>query len=279
MRRARGPRPDRHEFTIDELARASSTTVRNVRAYQERGLLPPPDRRGRTGFYDGTHLARLRIIGQLLERGYSLGNIGELITAWERGHDLRELLGLESAIAAPWSDEIPVVLTLAELVPLFGGSAEPAALAEAVDLGILELADGGRFRVPSPRMLHAGAELVRAGVPLERMLDIVRGMRANVTRVAEDLVRLVVEYVFDPHGKDRLPPTREVPRLAAVVRRLRPVAEMAINAEASRALERAVRRQLGDRLEAILAHLPPRASSQLLAKGSAKTGKRKIARP
>src|SRR5689334_12317394 len=60
------------EYTVDELARAAETTVRNVRAYQDRGLLAPPERRGRSGIYTDSHLSRLRIIGQLLERGYTL---------------------------------------------------------------------------------------------------------------------------------------------------------------------------------------------------------------
>ena len=46
------------EYSIDELARVAGTTVRNVRAYQDRGILPPPERRGRNGVYNHTHLAR-----------------------------------------------------------------------------------------------------------------------------------------------------------------------------------------------------------------------------
>ena len=41
----------------------------------------------------------------MLERGYTLGNIAELISAWERGQDIGELLGLEAALVQPWSDE------------------------------------------------------------------------------------------------------------------------------------------------------------------------------
>src|SRR5215472_10593904 len=94
------------EYRIDELARLASTTVRNVRVYQDRGLLPPPRRDGRVGIYSDAHLARLRLIGQLLERGYTFANIGELVAVWERGGDLAEILNLESALGHPWSDEI-----------------------------------------------------------------------------------------------------------------------------------------------------------------------------
>ena len=73
------------EFTIDELAREASSTVRNVRAYQDRGLLPPPEKRGRTGIYTDVHLARLKIIGALLERGFTINNIRDLLVAWQEG--------------------------------------------------------------------------------------------------------------------------------------------------------------------------------------------------
>ena len=56
---------------IDELARLAGATVRNIRVYQDRGLLAPPRRDGRVGIYTDAHLARLRLIGQLYKRGYS----------------------------------------------------------------------------------------------------------------------------------------------------------------------------------------------------------------
>src|SRR2546425_8094285 len=124
------------EYRIDELAREANTTVRNVRAYQDRGLLPPPRRSGRVGLYTDAHLARLRLIGQLLERGYTLANIAELVSAWERGQDIGELLGLEAALVQPWSDEVAGTITTDELNEIFGD--DPDALREAVKLGLLE---------------------------------------------------------------------------------------------------------------------------------------------
>src|SRR5437899_993755 len=107
------------EFRIDELAREAGTTVRNVRAYQDRGLLPPPRRSGRVGLYTDAHLARLRLIGHLLERGYTLANIDELVSAWERGQDIGELLGLEAALVQPWSDEVAGTITTEALNEIF----------------------------------------------------------------------------------------------------------------------------------------------------------------
>jgi DNA-binding transcriptional MerR regulator len=84
------------EYRIDDLARAAGTTVRNVRAYRERGLVPPPRRHGRIALYDDAHVERLRLIAALLQRGYTLANIAELIEAWERGRDIAELLGVDA---------------------------------------------------------------------------------------------------------------------------------------------------------------------------------------
>src|SRR4051794_13633022 len=108
------------EYRIDELAQAAGVTVRNVRAYQDRGVLPPPRLRGRVGLYDDSHLARLRLIGQLLGRGHTLAGIADLLSAWERGRNLSDLLGLEKVLTDPWSDEIPGHVGIAELLRMFG---------------------------------------------------------------------------------------------------------------------------------------------------------------
>ena len=95
------------EYRIDELARLANTTVRNVRVYQDRGLLSPPRREGRVGIYTEVHLARLRLIGQLLKRGYTFANIAELVSVWERGGNLSEVLGFESAVGDPGPTKSP----------------------------------------------------------------------------------------------------------------------------------------------------------------------------
>lgn len=77
-----------------DLAREAGITVRTLRFYRERKLLPPPRREGRIAWYSEHHLARLRTITALLERGHTLGGIAELFTAFETGRDVGELLGL-----------------------------------------------------------------------------------------------------------------------------------------------------------------------------------------
>lgn len=236
------------EYSVDELARAGGTTVRNVRAYQDRGLLPPPIRRGRAGIYTETHLFRLRLIHQLLDRGYTIANIHELINAWEGGQDIEQLLGLEAALASPWSDESPVTLSLTELLAAFGDALTPNTIDAAIAFGLVEPEENGRFRVPSLRMLRAGGELIATGIPVPALFEHLSLLRGETERLADNFVRIVVEHLFDPIAKDEPPPASELPRLAELIWRIRPIAEVVVKAELARALERSAHKFLGDRL-------------------------------
>ena len=237
------------EYRVDDLARAAGTTVRNVRAYQDRGLLPAPRKEGRVGLYDDSHLARLKVIAELLDRGYTLANIGEILHAWAQNQNVAELVGLEVAISAPWSDEQPDYLTVEQLSDLFGVPAEPEDLDAAIELGFLEV-EGDRFRVPSPSQIEAAAELAAAGIPVSAILEHGRRLREDIDRVAEQFVTLATEYLFEPLG-DTIPP-EEIPRLAAVIERLRPVAQTVVDAELAKAMDRHTTQQAGERLGRVL---------------------------
>ncbi|GAA3753593.1 DNA-binding transcriptional MerR regulator [Spinactinospora alkalitolerans] len=242
------------EYRIDELARLAETTVRNVRVYQDRGLLPPPRREGRVGIYTEAHLARLRLIGQLLKRGYTFANISELVTVWERGGDLADILGFESAVGGPWSDEIPDYITLSELHGLFGAQVTPANLARSIKLGLLER-DGTRFRVPSPRLLHAGAELVSVGMSLRTVLDIAEQLHGRVDAAAGDLVTTVADHIIASHAPDGIVRSGELAEVADLIRRLRPLAQTAVDAMLAQAMAHHLQEVMGEHFAEVLDHL------------------------
>ena len=89
------------------MARLAGTTTRNIRVYRDRGLLHPPLRVGRIALFNDTHLTRLRLITSMLDRGYNIAHVHEMLSAWEQGKDLGDMLGLESAIAGSWATEKP----------------------------------------------------------------------------------------------------------------------------------------------------------------------------
>jgi DNA-binding transcriptional MerR regulator len=243
--------PTAREYRIGELAREAGITVRTLRYYQERKLLPPPRREGRIGWYSRAHLARLQVIGQLLDRGHTLGGAGELLSAWEQGYDLAELLGFERAMTAPWSDEEAVQMSVAEAAALLGCELTPGVLQEAARLGYIEV-DGDRISHVSRRLLDTTAALVREGIPLPAILATGRELQAGLDTLASLLVELVISHVFDhPSG---WPPPREVARLAETIKRLRPVARTVIEAEFARAMDRRARITYSEFIRRLAAH-------------------------
>ena len=239
----------RNEYTVDELARVSDTTVRNVRAYQDRGLLAPPEKRGRAGIYDDTHVARLKLVNHLLARGYTLANIQDLIMAIDEGHDLRSILGLETAIGGRWSHERSKTYSLAALAQMFGPQT-PASLARVTEFELLERR-GVSFVAKSPALLEAAAAMVKEGIPVRELLDAIGLARPHFDAIARLLVDLVVKRL-DRYDAGALPPPTDVPALVDAIWRVRPLASVFVEGEISRALETAAGAYLGGRVATIL---------------------------
>jgi len=233
------------EYRVADLARAAQTSVRNVRVYQDRGLLPPPRREGRIGLYNEAHLARLRLINRLLARGYTFATIGELFDAWNKGKDLADTLGLREALTAPWTQEEPVRLTRAEVARRFGTPFPPMAVQRAIELGMLvpDSKDGSAFQVPSPSLLDAGCELVAAGVPLDVVLDLAASVQDDMSRVAQRFISLLLDHIADTDDEKHLtgPLSGEV---AQRVVRLRPYAQRTVDALLLMAMQRETDRLL-----------------------------------
>ncbi|MEU9315658.1 MerR family transcriptional regulator [Streptomyces sp. NPDC048295] len=226
------------EYRIEDLAHASGATVRTIRAYQDRGLLPTPERRGRANVYRDTHLARLRQIADLLDRGYTLASIKELLDAWDTGRGLGGVLGLVAEVHGPWTDEQADRITRDELDLKFGGTSDDEAVAEAVELGVLEPVPGrdGEFLVPSPQELAVAVELHAAGVPLGAISAHLRELRGQVEQIASRFLEFTTEHVFARYLGHRPPTESDAAEAAAMVRRLRPLAQQTVDAELARAM-------------------------------------------
>ncbi|CAG6393438.1 MerR family transcriptional regulator [Streptomyces cocklensis] len=250
------------EYRIEDLSRLSGTTVRTIRAYTDRGLLPKPERLGRANVYDDAHLERLRQIADLLERGYTLASIKELLAAWDAGTGLGGVLGLVGEVDRPWSDEQPVRIGLPELMAAFGGVADLSAVEDALQLGVLVAVPGkdDEFEVPSPQELAVAVELHAAGVPLGAITGHLRELRGQVEYISERFLEFTTEYVFQ-RFLEHPPSDEEAAEAAALVRRLRPLAQQTVDAELARAMRlRAtehVRRHLGDALPPTARPAPP----------------------
>ncbi|MEL3945230.1 MerR family transcriptional regulator [Streptomyces sp. LNU-CPARS28] len=258
---APAPSEPRVEYRIEDLAHHSGATVRTIRAYQDRGLLPRPERRGRSNVYGDAHLARLRQIADLLDRGYTLASIKELLEAWDAGRGLGGVLGLVAEVDGPWTDEKADRITRAELIEAFGGVPDPAAVADAVALGVLEPLPGNddEFLVPSPQELAVAAELHAAGVPLSAISSHLRELRGQVEHIAARFLEFTNEYVFARYLGDHQPTEADAAEAASLIRRLRPLAQKSVDAELARAMRLLATRNLRRHL---VAEEPLRAGNE-----------------
>ncbi|MEU1015030.1 MerR family transcriptional regulator [Streptomyces sp. NPDC005898] len=239
------------EYRIEDLAHHSGATVRTIRAYQDRGLLPRPERRGRANVYGEAHLARLRQIADLLDRGYTLASIKELLEAWDTGRGLGGVLGLAAEVDGPWTDEKADRITRAELEAAFGGVQDEAAVADAVALGILEPVPGSEdeFLVPSPQELAVAVELHAAGVPLSAIAGHLRELRGQVEYIASRFLEFTTEHVFARYLGPHPPTEADAAEAASLVRRLRPLAQQSVDAELARAMRLFATRHLRRHLD------------------------------
>ncbi|MFZ3492984.1 MerR family transcriptional regulator [Streptomyces sp. 5.8] len=233
-------------YRRDELARAAGVKVRNLRYYQERGLLPPPRREGRIAWYSDDHLTRLRLINDLLGRGYTVNGIAELLAAWEQGGGLSQLLGLEREMTRDWEQEEPVVMSRGELRKLFGPTASPEDTRRAAELGYVTI-DGDLVTHRSRRLLEATVTLVRAGVPLAEVLDAGDFVQTQAAAVADRFVALFSAHVIGAEGLEQLSATR-LRHITEAVSALRPLAGEVVAAEFARAMARRVDAEVAELL-------------------------------
>jgi DNA-binding transcriptional MerR regulator len=236
------------QLTIDELARRTGMTVRNIRAHQSRGLLPPPDVRGRTGYYGPQHVARIELIRELQADGFKLEAISRLLES--AGGSSEEVLRFTRAVKAPFEDEEPQIITPEELAERYGdaGDKAPELLRRAEKLGILRPLADGNFEELSPRLGRAAAELAALGVSSERALDVAREIRKHADSVAKTFVELFVREVWKPF-EDQGRPDQDLPKVREAVERLRPLATDALLAVFQLAMSDAVEQRVGRELE------------------------------
>jgi DNA-binding transcriptional MerR regulator len=237
-------------LTIDELARETGMTVRNIRAHQSRGLIPPPEVRGRTGFYGAEHVKRLRLVRELQADGLNLRTIERLMSSQHAGD---ELLDLRTLLLQPFETEVPEVIGADELARRFGAPdvpPDPDALARAVKLGLVVPIGEDGFEVPSPTLLQAGEELVSLGIPLDHALDVVEKVQRNAESVARTFTEVFAEGVWRPFEAAGMPEDRW-PQVLDALQRLRPLASEAVLAvfrpAMTQAVESAFARQLAGR--------------------------------
>lgn len=210
--------------TIDQLAQRSGVTVRNIRAYQARGLLPPPQVRARTGFYGPDHQARLELIKDLQGEGVKLDTIKKLLAT--TGGSTEQVLHFIRTVRHRFGEQEGQIVDLAELGRRFG-SDDPGLLKRAQKMGLLRRVDAEQYEEVSPRIGEVWQALVELGIPLERGLDLVGQLRRHADGIAKLYVQLFLDEVwkpFDASGR----PDDQWPRVEDAIEALRRISGEAL---------------------------------------------------
>lgn len=179
---------------IEELAETSGATVRNIRVYQERGLLSPPIRQGRTALYGPDHRARLALILRLLDRGYTFATIEELLIAERHGFTLSEFLRVESVRAErrPSSSRRRLTRSEAEAVAGFDLSDELVDVGQSIGL-VSEPGSADHF-FSDAYMYDLFRDLIVLGVDEEGVDKIGRLFMAGQS-TASEAINVLVETI------------------------------------------------------------------------------------
>lgn len=174
-----------------------ATTVRSLRVYHERGVLPPPRLKGRTGFYGPEHLNRVHTISRLLDRGIKLNGIKELLNAWDRGDGLGEVLGeIAPSSTGLGQDNESETVTATELAERYRDV--PSGLARVVAMGVYEPVDAATYRVADPELDRVVEELTATGVPMSEAVNELEKLRADCDRIARRFVDVFSRTVWEP---------------------------------------------------------------------------------
>ena len=235
-------------FRLDELARRGDVATTTVRLYQNKGLLSPPRLEGRTGWYDESHLSRLRLIARLQDQGYSLAGIRSLLQQWEQGRSLDAVIGVEAELDALLGEPHAAVVDPVDLLERFPeGSMTPELMQRASDLGLVEPTTTGELRVPDRRFLETGAALAHLGIPLDETLDEWETLRAHTDEIADRFIALFERHLLPDDWQASLD-SEEARRLAKTLAQLQATAKQVLAA----ALDASVTQRGREHLAALL---------------------------
>jgi DNA-binding transcriptional MerR regulator len=213
-------------LTVDGLAERVGMSVRNVRFYASRGLIPPPHRRGRVGFYGPDHVVRLELVRELQAHGFTLSAIERYLERIPDDASPQDV-ALHRTLLAPWMPDLPEVLSRLELVRRCGRSLSNSDVSTLMALGVVAKAGPadpvGSYRV-APSMLGVGVEMLELGLPKKSVRAAHDVFTAHGRAIAEELTEIFRTQVW-PHYRE----SGESPeRIRDLVERFKPITVQAL---------------------------------------------------
>ncbi|SFK60258.1 MerR family transcriptional regulator [Streptomyces pini] len=188
-------------LTVDELAARAGVTVRTIRFYSTRGLLPPPEiGPRRVGRYGPGHLSRLALIEELQHQGMTLAAIERYLR--QLPPDLSpEDLALHRALVASWAPDAEAEATREKLERRAGRPLNEDDLDRLAAMNVLARTDDPDvFRI-DPVILHLGVRLLEVPVSLKTLLAAREVVLEHSREAARELSRMFKEEVWDPYRR------------------------------------------------------------------------------
>lgn len=252
--------PGEPELTIDELASRVGMTVRNVRAYASRGLIPPPRLEGRTGYYAEVHVKRLRLVRELVDRGYTLAAVEKAVLA--RPDDTAaHALDLLDVIDAPLrTDDEPEVVSIDTLLALSGLERDDNLIDRLVQLGLAERRGDDDLLLRQPTVVRAGTQAIAIGLQPDSVIDLLGPLSDALRSVADLFVDEVRRQIWQPFVEDDMPDD-QWESILRVISVLMPVAGQTVLSVFRRELSTAIAEAMGDELDQLASSETPGSSS------------------
>ena len=230
-------------LTIDQLAERTGITVRTIRYYAGRGLLPSPRLRGRTGLYGPDHVARLELVSELSALGFTLSAIESHLERLPPSAGAAEL-ALQRALLTPWMPEEIEEVTPAELDRRAGRALSSEDLDALERLGAITPLADGCVRVHGTGVLGSALAVISSGLPRDVWQRAHELIAKHTAALAEDLMAMFQNEVLQPY-RDRGRPADERLRLAEALSQLKPVTVQGLVTAFGRAVNRTIRERLG----------------------------------
>ncbi|MFJ8587398.1 MerR family transcriptional regulator [Streptomyces sp. NPDC093595] len=246
-------------FTVDELAARAGVTVRTIRFYGTRGLLPPPViGPRRVGHYGPAHLSRLALIEELQHQGMTLAAIERYLEQLPPDLSAQDL-AVHRALVATWAPDSPEDMPRAELERRAGRTLTDEDLDRLAAMDVLaRKADGGQghggrgegveddggqgaetFRV-DPGLLRLGVQLLDVPIPHETILASRTVLVEHTRSAAQELTRLFRDEVWGPY-RERESDPEHVAAMKSLSAHMQPLVVQALVTAFQRSLKEELR--------------------------------------
>ena len=231
-------------LTLEELTARVGMSVRNVRFYTTKGLVPPPIRQGRSGYYSDDHVARLELVRELQGHGFTLSAIERYLAAVP-DEATPEQIALHRTMLAPWQAEATETMTHAQLATRAGRGLEDDDVALLVALGIVRRRSGSDLLDVTPTQLTVGLGLLDLGFPTAAATAAAEVYARHGRQVAEELNELFRTVVW-PAYKEAGASAETV---REVVERIKPLSISSLVAAYEAAMDQTRREQIRARAD------------------------------